>query len=186
MLEKILDWDRDLFIYLNNLGIEEYDYFWSFVTNINNWIPLYVLFFILIFYKRPRKQALVDFFTVLAVFLFVMLLTNLTKDFVARVRPSSDTALGDLIRVVVEAKGYSFFSGHASSSFSLTTIVVLVLRAEYKWIYFAYIWPLLFCTSRIYVGVHYPLDIATGALVGIVFAILIYKLSKKVTKPYLT
>ncbi|MGJ8658904.1 phosphatase PAP2 family protein [Cellulophaga fucicola] len=185
MLDKLLQWDRDTFIYLNNLGLEEYDYFWSIVTNITTWIPLYVFFLILVFYKRPKKQALVDFFTIVAVFLFVMLLTNLTKDFVARVRPSSDTALGDLIRVVVKAKGYSFFSGHASSSFSLTTIVVLVLRKEYKWIYLAYLWPILFCTSRIYVGVHYPLDITVGALVGAIFAFVLYKLSKKLTKPYL-
>ncbi|ADY28434.1 MULTISPECIES: phosphatase PAP2 family protein [Cellulophaga] len=185
MLDKLLQWDRDIFIYLNNLGIEEYDSFWSFVTNISSWVPLYLLFFILIFYKRPKKQALVDFATVVLVFLFVLLLTNLTKDFVGRLRPSSDTTLSNLIRVVTKAHGFSFFSGHASSSFSLTTIVVLVLRDKYKWVYFAYIWPLLFCMSRIYVGVHYPLDIAVGALVGTVSAYLLYKLSKKLTKPYL-
>lgn len=185
MLDKLLQWDRDIFIYLNNIGIEEYDSFWSFVTNITSWVPLYLLFFILIFYKRPKKQALVDFVTVVLVFLFVLLLTNLTKDFVGRLRPSSDTTLNNLIRVVTKARGYSFFSGHASSSFSLVTIVVLVLRNKYKWIYLAYIWPLLFSMSRIYVGVHFPSDIAVGALVGTVSAYLLYRLSKKVTKPYL-
>jgi undecaprenyl-diphosphatase len=44
MLDKILQWDRETLIYLNSLGIEEYDLFWSTVTNIYTWIPLFLFF----------------------------------------------------------------------------------------------------------------------------------------------
>ncbi len=59
MLEKFLQWDRETFIYLNSLGIEEYDVFWSTVTNISTWIPLFLLFFIFLFFKKfPNEQGI--------------------------------------------------------------------------------------------------------------------------------
>ena len=51
MLKRLLEWDRDTFVYLNNLGIEEYDQFWSIITNFQFWIPLFLLFIFLIFLK---------------------------------------------------------------------------------------------------------------------------------------
>ena len=95
-------------------------------------------------------------------------------------RPNNVEALGELIRILQKPTNYSFFSGHASSSFSVTTFVVLALRKYTKWIYLAYIWPLIFVMSRIYVGVHYPSDIFVGALVGTAFAFFFYFLCRKV------
>ena len=60
--------------------------------------------------------------------------------------------------------------------------MVLVLREKTKWVYLFFLWPLIFVTSRIYVGVHYPSDIFVGALVGTVFAFLFYKLCKLALK----
>ncbi|MCK0158464.1 phosphatase PAP2 family protein [Cellulophaga sp. F20128] len=185
MLEKLLQWDRDTFVYLNNLGLEEYDYFWSIVTNISTWIPLYLLFFILFFIKRPKKEAIVMSATVLLMFLFVLLFTDLTKNIVERLRPSNDEAINDLIRILKTPTDFSFFSGHASSSFAITTIVVLLLKNKMKWVWVFYIWPLLFCLSRIYVGVHFPIDLLVGALVGVLCALLFYYLYNKLIKPYL-
>ena len=55
MLEKLLEWDRDTFVYLNSLGIEKYDAFWSTVKAITTWIPLYLLFIFLFFYKSKFR-----------------------------------------------------------------------------------------------------------------------------------
>ena len=57
--------------------------------------------------------------------------------------------------------------------------MVLILRHRYKWVYIFYLWPILFATSRVYVGVHYPSDLAAGAFVGVIIAIIIYKICKK-------
>ena len=84
-----------------------------------------------------------------------------------------------MIRILQKPNNYSFFSGHASSSFAITTFVALVLKEKTRWIFAAYLWPLIFVMSRIYVGVHYPSDIFIGALVGTVFAFIFYKLCKK-------
>lgn len=44
MLDRILQWDREAFVYLNRLGIQQHDFCWSTVTKHSPWIPIYVLF----------------------------------------------------------------------------------------------------------------------------------------------
>lgn len=185
MLEKLLKWDRETFVYLNSLGIESYDTFWSIVTNIATWIPLFVLFYVLLFWKHPKKEAVLMTISVTSMVLFVMAITHITKIYVARLRPSNDTELNTLIRILQSPTDYSFFSGHASNSFALTTLIVLLLHKKMKWVWAFYLWPFLFSTSRIYVGVHFPIDIIVGAIVGILSAIGFYALYNRFKAPYL-
>jgi undecaprenyl-diphosphatase len=185
MLEKILQWDKDTFIYLNSLGNEKYDFFWSMVTDISTWIPLFILFFIVIYLKYPRREAFFVTLTVIALTFFITTATDLTKEFVGRLRPNNDTEINTLIRILKTPITYSFFSGHAASSFSVTTLVVLFLNKRFRWCWFFYIWPLLFALSRIYVGVHYPVDIMVGALVGLLSAFLFYVMYIRFIVPYL-
>lgn len=185
MFDSLLEWDRETFIYLNSLGIEQYDFFWSTVTTITTWIPLFLLFLFLFFKIYPKKQALVTVFTVLIMFFFVLTLTDLTKEIVGRLRPNNDLEINSFIRILKSSKGFSFFSGHASSSFSITTIIVLFLRKELKWVSVFYVWPVLFTLSRIYVGVHFPIDLIVGAVVGTLSALFFYWLHKKLILPYL-
>lgn len=170
MLDQLLNWDRDTFIYLNSLGIENHDVFWSTVTNFTTWIPLFLLFVILIFRTYPTREAFWVLGTVLFTLALVGALTGITKEWVARLRPNKTEDINTLIRILKSPSGYSFFSGHSSSSFCITTSIFLFLRDRFKWSWVFFLWPLLFATSRIYVGVHYPLDILIGAAVGILFA----------------
>jgi len=176
MLDRLLQWDRDVFIYLNSLGIENHDVFWSTITNFSTWIPLFILFVVLIFRKYPKGEAMWVLGTVLFTLVFVAMFTGIVKEWVARLRPNNTEEINTLIRILKSPSGYSFFSGHASSSFSITTAFFLFLRDRFKWSWLFFIWPLLFATSRIYVGVHYPLDLLVGAGVGILFAFVFYRL----------
>ncbi|OAB76161.1 phosphatase PAP2 family protein [Cochleicola gelatinilyticus] len=179
MFDTLKEWDRELFVFLNGLGIERFDSFWIYVTQIESWLPLFAFFFaIILYYYKARKGFGVIFF-VLLTFGITILFTDLVKEYIERLRPNNVEALSELIRILQKPTNYSFFSGHASTSFAVTTFVVLSLRNFTKWIYVAYLWPLLFVLSRIYVGVHYPSDIFVGALVGTVFAFLFYRLSVK-------
>jgi undecaprenyl-diphosphatase len=180
MLDQLLQWDRDTFIYLNSLGIENLDVFWSYVTDFATWIPLFILFVVLIFRAYPKKEAFRVLGTVLLTVAVVAMFTGIVKEWVARLRPNNTEEINTLIRILKSPDGYSFFSGHSSSSFSITTSIFLFLRHKFKWSWVFYIWPLLFALSRIYVGVHYPLDLIVGALVGILFAIFFYRLYHKV------
>lgn len=184
MLERILQWDRETLIYLNSLGIEEYDHFWSTITNIYTWIPLFLFFFVLIFWKYKQKEAIYVTLTVLALIAFILVATDVTKGIFARIRPNNDADVNLFIRVLHNPSSFSFFSGHAASSFSITTLIVLFLRKRVKWCWVFYIWPLLFALSRIYVGVHYPVDIIVGAFVGAGSAFLFYYLYIRIIVPY--
>ncbi|GAA4317809.1 phosphatase PAP2 family protein [Pontixanthobacter gangjinensis] len=174
MWEKIQQWDRELFVYLNNLGIERYDAFWIFVTDPRHWIPLYLLFFLFFFLAFHWKKASFSSLFLLACVFSTWSFTNLVKGIALRLRPNNTPELTDLIRILQEPTNYSFFSGHSSTSFAATTFVVLILSQKTRWIYLAYIWPIVFVTSRIYVGVHYPGDIIVGMIVGIILANLFY------------
>ena len=185
MLDKILQWDKDTFVYLNSLGIEQYDHFWSTITNINTWIPLFLFFFLLIFWKNKRKEAVYMTLTVVLLILFILVATDVTKGFFERLRPNNNAEISSIIRVLKNPSSFSFFSGHAASSFSITTLIVLFLRKKVKWSWVFYIWPLLFALSRIYVGVHYPVDIIVGAIVGATSAFLFYTFYRRIIVPYL-
>ncbi|MDT0608607.1 phosphatase PAP2 family protein [Croceitalea rosinachiae] len=182
MLEKLLKWDRDTFIYLNGLGNENYDAFWVTVTNMATWIPLFLLFIALFVLKFPKQEAFKKVMTVFALALFITVITYLTKEVIARLRPSNDLEINTLIRILKKPTDYSFFSGHAASSFSITVLVFLFLKANFKWAALFFLWPILFCTSRIYVGVHYPIDIIVGTIVGILSGFLFFKLYNRFLK----
>lgn len=179
MLEKLLQWDRDIFIYLNSLGLEDYDVFWTIVTNFSTWIPLFLLFIYLIFKEYPKNEAYRVMGAVFLTLIVVAMLTGITKEIVARLRPNNTEDINTLIRILKSPTSYSFFSGHASSSFSVTTSVFLFLRHRYKWSWLFFIWPITFVISRVYVGVHYPLDLLVGTIVGVFFAFLFYGLYQK-------
>ncbi|MFK7812911.1 MAG: phosphatase PAP2 family protein [Maribacter sp.] len=185
MFEKLLEWDRDSLIYLNSLGIEEYDLFWLTVTKFPTWIPLFLLIIFLLFWKNSRKEG---FWMLLSYVSMLMLLSAtifLTKEYVGRLRPNNDETINLLIRIVHQSSNYSFFSGHAASSFSIATITVLFLRKKILLIHVVWIYPILFSFSRIYVGVHYPTDIIVGAFIGMFFAWLFYRMNQKFIAPYL-
>jgi undecaprenyl-diphosphatase len=180
MFQTFKEWDRELFIWLNNIGIEQYDAFWVFVTQIESWIPLFIFFFAIIFVKYGFKKGFVVIFFTIVTFGVTMTLTNLVKDCVARLRPNNVETLAAMIRILQKPTDFSFFSGHAASSFAVTTFIVLAIRKYTQWIYLAFIWPLTFVLSRIYVGVHYPSDLFVGALVGTMIAVFFAWACRKV------
>lgn len=184
ILRALLQWDKETLIFLNSLGTEQFDTFWALTTNIATWIPLFLLFYFLIRIKYPGREGLFITVTILLLLLFILTITGLAKSYFERLRPNNDMDISHLIRIIKDPKSFSFFSGHASSSFAITTIVFLFLRKHWAWSGLFFIWPLLFSFSRIYVGVHFPLDIVAGTIVGIASALVFYFLYQKFIRPY--
>ncbi len=184
MLERLRQWDREFLIYLNGLGVEQYDVFWSVVTKFGTWTPLFLLIVFLLFWKDNLKNAVWSLLFYVLMILAVGFAIDTVKNWVGRLRPNNDTEINQLIRILHTPHDFSFFSGHAASSFSIATMAVLLLRSRYPWIYILFLWPLLFSFSRIYLGVHYPFDILVGALVGVGFAFLFDNLRRRIKAPY--
>lgn len=178
MLKKIISLDKELFIYLNNLGSPTYDQLWLAITKQVFWLPLFLLLGYLLYKNLGLKN-----FGILLVFIAVLLfLSNtfveLSKTTFHRLRPCNNPDFKGIMRVVHQSNSFSFFSGHAGNSTIAMTFLFLILRKYYKYAFLVFLYPLLFAYSRIYLGVHYPLDILTGYVYGIVFGIIFYKFYK--------
>jgi len=106
-------------------------------------------------------------------------LTEVVKMTFDRVRPSNNGELQSYLRILQTPDDYSFFSGHAAVSITITLFVIFTLRQRFKWVWLFLIWPFLFCWSRIYVGVHYPSDIIVGIIVGSILGYTLFRLFKK-------
>ena len=176
MLEKIIALDKKLFVFLNGLGSENFDFLWLMITKQFNWIPLFLLVFYLLQKKIGWKQLGIVLVFIAGLILLSDQTANLFKDTVQRLRPCNDPEIKDIIRIVKDSKTFSFFSGHATNSMATTVFVFLFFRKYYRYAFLLFLFPLIFAYSRIYLGLHFPLDILTGYAFGAVFGLLFYRL----------
>lgn len=187
-MDGLLSFDRDLFLWLNSLGSSPYDFFWMMMTNklTNVLVYLTATFY---FYKKTDLKQLLGLFIFVALLILAMdQTTNLFKYQIARLRPCHDLEISSLVRLVKPNCGgqFSFFSGHSSNSFALATFFSLLLRtylSKFSFVFFFI--AALIAYSRVYIGVHYPLDIFVGALFGMLYGALFYRLWKSFILPRL-
>jgi len=166
-MDRLLQWDQEILIYLNNLGAKRFDAFWLFITDQSNWIPLYLLIVVSFIYFLGWRKGLLALI-ILSVSLGICNeTTDLFKAWFDRLRPTQNPLLEGKIRDLLHPQNRSFISGHSSNSTLLVWFSILTLRRYTPWVYALLIWWVLFIYSRIYVGVHYPLDIFAGILWGL-------------------
>jgi undecaprenyl-diphosphatase len=182
LLETIFEKDHQLLIFLNNLGNENWDGFWLNITNKLAWLPLYLFILFYFFKYYGWKKTLLTLFILALLVTFTDQFVNLIKFSFARLRPNKDDTIKNLIRVVKDSGGYSFLSGHATNSMAVSTFVILSLRSYFKPVYLILIWPMLFAYSRIYLGVHYPLDVVSGLVLGFTIGIIFYRINRLLLK----
>jgi len=185
MFDKILEWDRETLIYLNNLGTADTDTFWHIITTFSSWTPLLLLIVFLVYRNYSRKEFFWILISFAMMILFLTISVFMAKEFFGRLRPTNEPEINALLRILREPRDFSFFSGHAASSFAIVGLATFYLGKKVKWAYLFFIWPLLFSYSRLYFGVHYPTDLFVGGTVGMFFALLFYKMHMRFKAPYL-
>lgn len=184
MLEKILTIDTELFIYLNGLGSESYDSLWLIITKQVYWTPLFLLLIYVIYTKIGIKQTLFLFLFVALLIAFTDQTTNLFKNGFQRLRPCNNLEINSIIRVVQVRKSFSFFSGHASNTMAVATFLYFIFKKDFKYFGLLFLWPLIFAYSRIYLGLHYPLDIVCGYIWGAILGFSMFKIYLIYKKKY--
>ncbi len=177
-MDQFIDFDKRLLVYLNNLGSERWDWFWLFITDQFRLIPFFLLLLFLLVRKISWKQLGLLVIVLALFFLCTDQLTNLVKNSTDRLRPINDPEIADQLRVIIRRVSKSFFSGHASNSMGAIVILYAILRKYYSQAYWLFLFPLVFAYSRIYLGLHFPSDILTGYLVGIINGIFFFLLFK--------
>lgn len=180
MIDQIITLDTELFLYLNNLGTPTWDPFWLLITDKWTAIPLYAFLLFLIYKSFGVKGTLITVVLVTLMITCTDQLANLFKHGFERPRPCGQEGVKEATRFIAERCGrFGYFSAHASNSTGLAVFVGLILKRFYpKLIYYLLFWAVIVTYSRIYVGVHYPLDVITGMLFGTLLGALFAYLHK--------
>jgi undecaprenyl-diphosphatase len=177
MLESLIDLDKKVFVFLNGLGSETFDPLWEILTVQFYWAPFFAVILYLAYQKLGLKNFAIGILFIAVLILICDQSANFFKDNVQRLRPCNDPEINGFIRIGDKKSGtYSFFSGHATNSMATTMFVFLLLRRHYKHIYLLFLFPLIFAYSRIYLGLHFPLDILAGYTYGGTFGYLFYRI----------
>ncbi len=177
-MEILLQLDEQVFHWIND-GWQNafFDAIMPIWREKSTWIPLYLLLSGFIFYRFRIKGL----FLIMALGLLIGISDNvssqLIKKNVRRIRPCNDETVENVHRLISCGSGYSFPSTHAVNHFVVATFLSLTLGQFYKKIRLPlYLWAASVALGQVYVGVHYPLDILCGALIGVLIAWLGAKL----------
>ncbi|HEV7780839.1 MAG TPA: phosphatase PAP2 family protein [Chitinophagaceae bacterium] len=173
--EKLLQWDRHLFETINSgCANPFFDAVMPFLRNSLHWAPLYL--FLLVFVLQNFKLRGLWW---VIFFLVTVALTDMTgnyafKQVFQRDRPCRDIEMYEHVRLVLKecGGGYSFVSNHAANHFGMAVFFFITFRHRFRvWAWAGIAWAALIAFAQVYIGVHFPLDVIAGALLGTAFGI---------------
>jgi undecaprenyl-diphosphatase len=166
LLHQLDLWDQKLLLFLNGLNCPIMDEVMWQVSSKLFWVPFYAV--LIYFLARNRKKDI--WITLIAVTLMIVLsdqISGFIKETVQRFRPTHNPVIANMVHMVHNYDGgdYGFVSSHAANSFAVAAFISLFFAK--RWVTISmFCWAALVSYSRIYLGVHYPLDITCGALLG--------------------
>ena len=185
MLEQLLHIDTEVLLAINGWHAPWADTLMWIISAKATWIPLYVLLIGLLIwrYRQPvptavkwlqRVPACVVMIVVIALAVGAadFIASGILKEWVARPRPTRVPELEGLLHLVNGYKSgrYGFVSSHAANTMACGLLFSLIWRNKIATCGLM-LWVAANCYSRMYLGVHYPLDILGGLTVGALVAV---------------
>lgn len=168
-MDTIIQMDKQLLLAINGSDSLFVDYLAKTLTTAATWIPLYVSLFYVVVKNNDNFRRIICILACAGLcVLFAGTVDDLlVKPIVARLRPTHDFQIGMLVDTVDGYRGgkYGFFSAHAANTFSIAVFFSLLMRSRLVTLLLV-VWSLTNCWTRLYLGVHYPLDILCGLLWG--------------------
>lgn len=169
VIGTLKQWDVWLFLKING------DWHNGFLNSVFpwwrdmlTWVPLYLflLLFILINFGWKSWPWIV---TLVLTIVITDQGSNIIKDLVGRPRPCNDDVVGQYVHLLLNRcpQSKSLTSNHAANHFGAACVLFLTLKPYLKnWAYLFFAWAATVAYGQVYVGVHYPLDVITGAIFG--------------------
>lgn len=158
-----------LFRWINVDGHNPFlDFLLPFVRNKYFWAPLYIFAFSFLLINYKKKALLFLLSLMICVSLADNISNRLLKKNIKRLRPCRTEILEDQVNLLITCgNGYSFPSNHASNHFAVAVFFIFTLGKRIKKIILPLLfWAALVSFAQVYVGVHFPLDITAGAILG--------------------
>jgi undecaprenyl-diphosphatase len=181
MLETIAHWDTVVTLFLNGLHTSWLDPIMYWISNRYIWIPLYLFIFIVTIIKWKKKSILLIILLALTITLSDQS-CNLLKKSTKRLRPSHHIELEHKIHLHENSDGtlyrggqFGFPSAHAANAMVFALFVFFFAGNRKMWVLIAiFLWAALLGYSRIYLGVHYWLDVECGYLTGAICFLAVF------------
>ena len=168
-MDTIIQMDKQLLLAINGSDSLFVDYLAKTLTTAATWIPLYVSLFYVVVKNNDNFRRIICILACAGLcVLFAGTVDDLlVKPLVARLRPTHDFQIGMLVDTVDGYRGgkYGFFSAHAANTFSIAVFFSLLMRSRIVTLLLVG-WSLTNYWTRLYLGVHYALDILCGLLWG--------------------
>lgn len=175
-MDYLIEADRFLFKQLNGEWHNRFfDVIMPFIRNSMTWVPFYLFMILFVFRNFKQQGWWWLLFAICTPMVTDLVSSGLIKNHVMRTRPCNDPSLADSMRFLLNYRpqSSSFTSSHATNHFGLAMYLYATLyRHIGKWAWFFFAWAFIIIYAQVYVGVHYPLDVAAGALIGTFFGYL--------------
>ncbi|HMK05118.1 MAG TPA: phosphatase PAP2 family protein [Ferruginibacter sp.] len=175
-MKQLLAYDQKLFRIINDGWSNPFfDWLMPWLRNSSMWYPLYIFLMLLIIVNFKKNRVGWILFAIGTVVLCNFISSDIVKENFFRLRPCHEPAFADWINVLVgyRPQSSSFTSSHATNHFGMATFLFYTLRPRFgKWPLLLFLWALGISLAQVYVGVHYPLDVICGGLIGILIGYL--------------
>lgn len=135
------------------------------------WIPLYLFIITFCLFNFRKKGYFIIVFLALATGSADFISNTGFKKNIERVRPCRALDNTEVVTRVRCGSGFSFTSNHAANHFTISFFLIFLIGPKYRSLRFIlFMWAFLVALAQVYVGVHYPLDVICGAILGICIA----------------
>lgn len=167
MLEQLRHIDYMLFHFINTeMANAVLDFLCPILRNKLTWIPLYILFAVLLYPKYGSKIVYLGIGAAVVILLSDQISSSLIKPYMHRLRPCNNPAIEARLLLDACGGGYSFVSSHAANHFGLAVFLVFFFERKKLAAPLLLLWAFVVAFSQVYVGVHFPMDVVAGALLG--------------------
>ena len=168
-MSLLLEIDRALFQFVNtDMTNGLFDTVIPWLREPVLWAPVYLFIIGFCLFNFGKKWYFIIVFLALTAGTADFISNTVIKKNVERVRPCRALDADEVIKRVHCGSGYSFTSNHAANHFAISWYLIFLLPIGRKWLRIGLaVWAFAVAFAQVYVGVHYPLDVISGALLGV-------------------
>ena len=167
--KQLLQFDHWLFTKINQTWINPlFDLILPFIRQQEFWYFFYLFLLVFAVYNFGIRGCWWAVSLIMTVVVSDLLSSSLIKTTIFRIRPCRDPELADQVRILVNycPQSSSFTSSHACNHFAAAWFIFLTLNQTGSWRWLLFVWAFIISYAQVYVGVHFPLDIFGGAVIG--------------------